>query len=147
MTSVPDIADTEQWVIETTLRERYGRDLDLQLADADIRLCPPHRELTSCPVILRRSDDGCTFVIFKSGERKYRCRLFHKPYKLMGTGMDEYDDLAEGAVAVPQGQADHVAEQRGRTAGVGRLGPSPCAQIRRSQCMHRLLSRASLNRP
>jgi hypothetical protein len=58
------------------------------------------------------SDDGCTFVIFKSGERKYRCRLFHKPYKLMGTGMDEYDDLAEGAVAVPQGQADHVAEQR-----------------------------------
>nr|WP_296917071.1 hypothetical protein [Thiocapsa sp.] len=38
MATIPDITDTEQWVLRTTLRERYGRDLELQLADAEIRL-------------------------------------------------------------------------------------------------------------
>ena len=119
MTSVPDITNTEQWVIKTTLRERYGRDWEFQLADADIRVHPADRELTSCPVIVWQSDDGCTFVIFKAGERKYRCQFFYKPYKQLGTGTDEYDDLAECAVAVLQAQADHVAEQRGDLPGSG----------------------------
>ena len=38
LATTPDITDTEQWVLRTTLRERYGRDLELQLADAEIRL-------------------------------------------------------------------------------------------------------------
>lgn len=117
MASVPDITDTEKWVIKTTLRERYGRDLEFQQADADIRLHPSDRELTSCPILLWQSDDGCTFVIFKSGERTYRCQFFYKPYKQMGTGTEEYDDLAECAVALLQAQADYVAEQRGDLPG------------------------------
>lgn len=119
MTSVPDITSTEQWVIKTTLRERYGRDWEFQLADADIRLHPADRELASCPATVWQSDDGCTFVIFKAGERKYRCQFFYKPYKQLGTGTDEYDDLAECAVAVLQAQADYVAEQRGDLPGPG----------------------------
>jgi hypothetical protein len=35
----------------------------------------------------------------------------------MGTGIEEYDDLAECAVAVLQAQADYVAEQRGDLPG------------------------------
>jgi hypothetical protein len=106
MASAPDITDTEQWVIKTTLRERYGRDLELQLADADIRLHPSDREPTSsCPVILLQPDGGCTFVIFKDGGSNHRRQFFYKPYKQMGTGTDEYDDLAECAVAVLQAQA------------------------------------------
>jgi hypothetical protein len=31
----------------------------------------------------------------------------------MGTGIKEYDDLAECAVGLLQAQADHVAEERG----------------------------------
>jgi len=117
MAAVPDITDTEQWVIKTTLRERYGRDLDFQLADADIRVHHADRELTSCPVILWQSDDGCHFVIFKAGEGKYRCQFFYKPFKQMGTGIEEYDDLAECAVALLQAQADYAAEQRGDLPG------------------------------
>ena len=113
MTSIPDITETEQWILRTTLRERYGRDLELQLADAEIRLQASDRELTLCPVVVWQSDDGCTFVIFKTGEHAYRCQFFYKAYKQMGTGIDEFEDLAECAVALLQAQADHVAEQRG----------------------------------
>lgn len=113
MASIPDITDTEQWILRTTLRERYGHDLELQLADADIRLQPSDRELTLCPVVVWQADDGCHFVIFKTGERAYRCQFFYKPYKQIGTGVAEYDDLAECTVALLQAQADFVAEQRG----------------------------------
>lgn len=73
MTSLPDITDTEQWVIETTLRERYGRDLAFRLADADRRLHPSDRELNRCPVILWRSDDGCTLHLLR--ERRTQVSL------------------------------------------------------------------------
>ena len=93
--------------------------MQLRLADADIRRHPPDRELNSRPVGRWRSNDGCTFVIFKSGERKHRCQFSYKPYKQTGTGMVEYDDLAECALPVPQVQTDHVAEQRGDLPGKG----------------------------
>ena len=113
MAQIPDITDSEKWIIQTTLRERYGHETEIQLADADIRLHLSDRELTTCPGIFWQRDDGCSFVIFKTGERNYRCQFFYKPYKQMGTGVHEYDDLTECVVSVLQAQADHVAEQRG----------------------------------
>jgi hypothetical protein len=111
--SIPDITDTERWIIETTLKERYGRPVDYQLADAEVRVNPADRELTNCPVIFWQADDGCNFVIFKTGERNYRCQFFYKPYKQIGTGVYEYDDLTECAVSLLQVQADHAAQERG----------------------------------
>lgn len=111
--AIPDITETELWVLRTTLRERYGGDIDIQLADADVRVSPADRELTPCPVLFWQADDGCNFVIFKVGEHAYRCQFFYQPYKQMGTGRTDYDDLAECAVALLQAQADFSAEQRG----------------------------------
>lgn len=113
MPAIPDVTETELWVVQTTLKERYGRSVETQIADADIRLHSSERELTSCPVIYWQSDDGCNFVIFKAGECRYRCQFFYQPYKQMGTGVEEYGDLSECVVAVLQAQADHMAEQRG----------------------------------
>lgn len=50
MQEVPDISDSETWVIKTTLHERYREALELQIADAEIRLRPSDRHVTSCPV-------------------------------------------------------------------------------------------------
>lgn len=113
MALIPDITDTEKWIIQTTLKERYRRDMEIQLADSEIRLHASDRELSSCPVIFWQDDDGCSFVVFKSGERNYRCQFFYKPYKQMGTGVMEYDDLSECVVALLQAQADYAAEQKG----------------------------------
>jgi hypothetical protein len=120
MDSIPDIDDTELWVMRTTLRERYGREMEFQVADAEVRLNPSDRELTSCPVVVWQADDGCRFAIVKSGERSYRCQFFYKPYRQMGTGIAEYDNLAECAVAVLQAQADYAAQERGDLPDPGR---------------------------
>lgn len=112
MARIPDINDTELWIVRTTLRERYGQDTPIQLADAEIRLHPSDRELTPCPVFYWQAQD-CNFVIFKTGERTYRCQFFFRLYQQYGTGIPEYDDLAECTVALLQTQADYVAKERG----------------------------------
>ena len=38
MSAIPDITETEEWIVKTTLKERYGHDVGLQYADAEIRL-------------------------------------------------------------------------------------------------------------
>lgn len=37
MPKIPDISDTEAWIVQTTLSDRYGREAEYQLADAQIR--------------------------------------------------------------------------------------------------------------
>lgn len=112
MREIPDINETERWIITTTLRERYGQDMDLQLADSEIRLNPSDRETTSIPTFFWQADT-CHFVVFKTGERRYRCQFFYRGFQQYGTGIHEYDDLAECVVSLLQAQADYAAEEAG----------------------------------
>ncbi|MES9992503.1 MAG: hypothetical protein ABW098_11150 [Candidatus Thiodiazotropha sp.] len=112
MPEVPDITDSELWIVETTLRERYGKKVGTQIADAEIRLTPSDRDLSSCPVVYW-DQDGCNFIIFKTGSREYRCQFFYRGFQQYGTGVDEYNDLTECIVSLLQAQADHAAREHG----------------------------------
>ncbi|MEJ2694782.1 MAG: hypothetical protein P8166_17600 [Candidatus Thiodiazotropha sp.] len=112
MAEIPDITDSEHWIIETTLVERYGHKVETQIADAEIRLMPSDQELSSCPVVYWNQDD-CNFIVFKTGSRNYRCQFFYRGYQQYGTGIHEYDDLTECIVSLLQTQADHEAKERG----------------------------------
>ena len=112
MPQVADITDNELWIIRSTLRERYGQEIDLQIADSEIRLRPSDRELTQVPVLFWEID-SCHFVIFKTGDRRYRCLFYYRLYQQNGTGVPEYDDLSECVVSLLQVQADYEAKERG----------------------------------
>jgi len=115
MADFPDLTETELWIVNTTLKERYGREMELQLGDAELRISPADKELTSCPVA-HWNADGCNFVVFKTGERNYRGQFFYRLYQQYGTGRHEYDDLAECLVDLLQTQADYSAKERGDLA-------------------------------
>ena len=112
MQEVPDISESETWVICTTLKERYSEDVDLQFADSVTRLRPSDRELTACPVWYWMHR-GCNFVIFKTGTRKYRCQFFYRSKQQFGTRVKGYNDVTECVVSLLQTQVDHVAKDRG----------------------------------
>jgi len=112
MPIVSDINDTELWIIKTTLKERYGEEVETQVADSEIRLSPADRELTQCPLVFWQAD-GCNFVVIKAGDHKYRCQFFYRNYQQYGTGVKDYDDLTECVVSLLQSQADHTAKERG----------------------------------
>lgn len=116
MQRIPDISETELWVVNTTLKERYDEPVEIQLADSEIRLHPSDREVTEVPVIIWQVAD-CNFVIFKTGDRSYRGQFFYRLYQQYGTGVQEYDDLTECIVSLLQTQADYTAEEQGDIAG------------------------------
>ena len=58
MSNIPDFTDTERSTVEQTVKERYGKPIDVQSADAEIRLYPDDRELTSVPVLYWEARDA-----------------------------------------------------------------------------------------
>ena len=110
MSTIEDYTDSELWLIKSTLKERYGKDVDIQLADIELRLNPYATELTPCPAAYWE-DEGCHFIVCKSGDSRYRCQFYYRVHQMYGTGVEEYDDLSECIVTLLQVQADFVAPE------------------------------------
>lgn len=116
MPQIPDFTDSELWVIRSALTERYGRPVEVQLADAELRLDPGARELTVCPTVFWK-ERGASFAIFKVGEQRFRNQFFYSVRDQYGTGRDEYSDIAECVTVLLQVQADHERAKGMDTAG------------------------------
>ena len=113
MKAIPDFSDTELWSVKTTLKERFDQNVEIELAEAELRLNPHSSQLTSCPA-LYWNWDNCNFVISKTGESRYRCQFFYRLHQMFGTGIEEYDDITECIVTLLQVQADKAALEAGK---------------------------------
>ena len=116
MSSVPDFTEAEQWAVETTRKERWPeKDLEIQLADVEIRMYPQDRELTVCPAIFWEAGPT-SFVIIKVAERTYRSQFYYRGFQQYGTGKAEYDDITDCVVTMLQVHADKEAKDRKESA-------------------------------
>jgi hypothetical protein len=116
MNTIEDFTENELWTIRTTLKERYGEPVEPQLADSELRLDPVDTTLTTCPAAYWEHG-GCHFVVCKTGDKRYRSQFYYRGYEMFGTGIEEYDDLAECMVTLLQVQADHEAGLRNEERG------------------------------
>lgn len=106
MSSIVDITETEQWAVSTTLKERWPElNIELQLADVEIRMHPNERELTECPAIFWQVDEA-SFIIIKVADRVYRAQFYYRGYQQYGSGGKDFDDIAECLVTMLQVHAD-----------------------------------------
>lgn len=96
--------------MHTALRERYGKDIEVQLADTEVRLRPADRELTECPALFW-NEAGASFVIIKTGPKNYRAQFYYGLHEQFGTGIDEFDDIAECTVVLLQTQSDYESSR------------------------------------
>lgn len=110
MKAIPDFTESELWTISSTLEERYGETREIQFAETELRLDLSSTEMVPCPAVFWE-DEGCNFIICKTGPERYRCQFFYRVHKMYGTGIEEYDNLSECAVTLLQVQADYVAKQ------------------------------------
>ena len=111
MSGIPDFTEAERWVVDATLKERYGQAIEVQQADVELRLDPGVPELTLCPALVWK-ERGAGFVISKAGDNRFRCQFFYSVREQYGTGKAEYDDLLECVVALLKLQADHEAKRQ-----------------------------------
>ena len=112
MSTINDFSDAEQWAVSTTLKERWqNKDLDIQLADVEIKMFPHDRELTICPAIFWQVGET-SFIIIKVGDRTYRSQFYYRGYQQYGTGKAEFDDIADCITTLLQVHADKETDLR-----------------------------------
>jgi len=119
MNAIPAIDDAERWAVESDLRARFGRRVDTELAEVELKLAPQDGYLTACPTLYWEAR-GAAFVISKVAEGRYRTMFYYladfNPEQY-GTGRPEYDDLIECVTTVLRLQADHEKERHGVCSG------------------------------
>lgn len=111
MPEINDFTESETWVINTTLKERWPREtVELQMADVEIKMFPHDRELTVCPAVFWQYDET-SFVIIKVGDRAYRSQFYYRGYQQYGTGKQEFDDITDCVTTLLQVHADKESEK------------------------------------
>ncbi|MCK4674897.1 MAG: hypothetical protein KAT61_03210 [Gammaproteobacteria bacterium] len=112
MSTIKDFSDAEQWAVNTTLKERWpALNLDIQLADVEIKMFPHERELTTCPALFWEVGET-SFIVIKVGERAYRSQFYYRGYQQYGTGKAEFDDIADCITTLLQVHADKETDLR-----------------------------------
>jgi len=106
---IPDFTDNELWVVRSTLKERYGKEVELQFADTEVML--GSEGITWCPTLFW-SARGANFIIVKTGAKSYKAIFYFHPEHQLGTGIDSYDDIAECVVSALQVEADYIRAQK-----------------------------------
>ncbi len=111
MSDIEDFSEQDQDIIRQTLKERYGKEIEIHLADVELRLNPVAQELTTCPAIYWEMDN-CHFVVSKLGKMKYFCQFYYKGSEQFGTGIREFDDLFDCVTTLLRVQADYELSKR-----------------------------------
>lgn len=114
---IPDFTERERNLVSQSITERYGNIVPLQSVVAELQLNLLTEELTPCPS-LAWEERGAHFVIFKTGDSRFRCQFYYTDVEQFGTGKDEYDNLGDCAVTLLQVQADHELQTQGIRTGM-----------------------------
>lgn len=113
---IPDFDSAELSTVHDRLTRRYGKEIEIQQAEVEVRIEPTDTDLAWCPALFW-SERGVSFVVLKLGERRYRPLFYYQPEQQFGTGHDSYPDLGECVTTVLQVQADHLREMAGIASG------------------------------
>ena len=107
---IPDFTETELWTVRSTLKERYGRDIELQMADTEVMLGGADG-MDWCPALFW-SAKGANFAIVKLGAKRFRAYFYYHPEHQLGTGIDSYDEIGDCVISVLQVESDHLRKQK-----------------------------------
>ena len=116
MDKIPDFDKRELQIVQSAVNERYGKEIELQLADSETKITPTAEDLTWCPTVFW-SERGSNFVILKIGAKQYRSMFYYQPNQQYGTGRDSNDDLEECVLILLRLQADHEKDAAGAISG------------------------------
>lgn len=109
MSRIADFDDADRWVVESALRQRYGKRLTVELADSEISLDTATNDVAVYPTFYWE-EQNVEFVIFKMAENHYRSRFCYSLTEQYGTGED-FADLAQCVTTTLRLQADHEKER------------------------------------
>jgi hypothetical protein len=108
--SFPAFSASDLALAHACLKERFGKDIEVQEVETEVRLSPGDRELARCPALYWK-EDGCAFVLSKTGLAAYRAMFFYSVKDRFGTGKEEYDHLGDCLITLLKVQEDAHAKR------------------------------------
>jgi len=108
--SIPGFSASDVLLARACLRERFGKDIEIQEVETEVRLSPGDRELALCPALYWK-EDGCAFVVSKTGPAAYRAMFFYSVKDRFGTGQEDYDHLGDCMITLLKVQEDTHAKR------------------------------------
>lgn len=113
--SIPGFTPSDLALVQATLKERFGYDVEVQEVETEVRLTPADRELTVCPALFWKAED-CGFVVAKTRPAGYRAMFYYSVKDRYGTGREEYDNLGDCVITLLKVQ-EEVGRQRLQEGG------------------------------
>lgn len=107
----PEFTAREKNLVSQTLVERFGRPIPVETTRSEIQLNLLDDTLTEVPA-LTWTVDLCHFVVFKTGDSRFRCQFYYTDNEQFGTATNEYDNLGDCVVDLLQVQSQHEAERQ-----------------------------------
>jgi hypothetical protein len=122
---IPDFTETELWVVRSTLKERYGQEIEIQFAETETA-ATEGGGMDWYPTLFWDAK-GAKFAIIKLGAKRYRPVFYYHPDTQLGTGIDSYDEIGDAVISVLQVEADHIRKQKIKLdeAAAGDESPAP----------------------
>lgn len=114
--SIPGFSASDLALVRATLKERFGHDVNVDEVETEVRLYPGDRELALCPALYWK-EDGCAFVLSKTGPAGYRAMFFYSVKDRFGTGREEYDSLGDCLITLLKVQ-EEAHTQRNQETGI-----------------------------
>jgi hypothetical protein len=114
---IPEFTAREKNLVSQTLAERFGEAIPVQAIRSEIQLDLLEDALTLVPSLTWRHD-VCHFVIFKTGDNRFRCQFYYADAEQFGTAKTEYDSLGDCAIDLLQVQAKHEEERQRMLRGL-----------------------------
>lgn len=111
-TNNPDFSDTELSVIYAALKERYGKEVETHLADAEIQLDPDSEDHAEVPVVYWREREA-SFILCKITNKRFTGSFFYNPRDPFRTVQKEFNEAGDCILALLRGQADYEAQRAG----------------------------------
>ena len=118
--TVSDFTAVERELVAKLLQHRYGKPVEPEMADSELKLDAASGELTLCPT-LYWSQRGAHFVVCKVAPERYRCQFFYSDADHYGTGLDDYTDLKTCVLTLLRVQADHESRSASISGGAAAL--------------------------
>jgi hypothetical protein len=111
---IPGFSASDLSLARACLKERFGRDVEVAEVETEVRLSPADRELAQCPALYWK-EDGCAFVVAKTGPAGYRAMFYYSVKDRFGTGAEEYDNLGDCIITLLKVQEEEHARRSQET--------------------------------
>lgn len=116
MSAIPAFTEADLALMREALRERFGHGVEMAEVETEIRINPADRDLTVCPA-LYWEEDGCRFVLSKTGVNQFRSMFFWSVRDRFSTGQEEYDNLGDCVVTLLKMQEEADAARKAMPEG------------------------------